>query len=308
MEDKLDDIANGARTYEKTLTEFYGPFHKEVLSKDKLAKATNLGLADKKFKCPKCGTTPMEIKLGKNGKFLSCSRYPDCEGALTLDGTEFKSDTPIGNDPTTGLPIFVLNGRFGPYVQLGVKPPKVKKVKGKKVPTSLKLRKAGKSEEVKSATIETKTSTEPASSNEPVAPITPVPPKLKMASIPKGVDPSKVTVADALKYLSLPRTLGVDPKTNLPVTASAGGFGLSLRDLFAAVPTVGKKDIERVTTTTIDSAPCGTVLGTTTTLTASIAKALSTERGALWVWLILFALILGLGFIMARRNRQTSLR
>ncbi len=86
------------------------------------------------------------------------------------------------------------------------------------------------------------------------------------------------------------------------------GFGLSLRDLFAAVPTVGKKDIERVTTTTIDSAPCGTVLGTTTTLTASIAKALSTERGALWVWLILFALILGLGFIMARRNRQTSLR
>jgi DNA topoisomerase-1 len=225
MEDKLDDIANGARTYEKTLTEFYGPFHKEVLSKDKLAKATNLGLADKKFKCPKCGTTPMEIKLGKNGKFLSCSRYPDCEGALTLDGTEFKSDTPIGNDPTTGLPIFVLNGRFGPYVQLGVKPPKVKKVKGKKVPTSLKLRRTGKSEEVKIATIETTTPTKPASSSEPVAPVTPVPPKPKMASIPKGVDPSKVTVADALKYLSLPRTLGVDPKTNLPVTASAGRFG-----------------------------------------------------------------------------------
>ena len=42
MEDKLDEIASGKRTYEKTLTEFYGPFHKEVKSKDKLAKATNL--------------------------------------------------------------------------------------------------------------------------------------------------------------------------------------------------------------------------------------------------------------------------
>jgi DNA topoisomerase-1 len=213
MEDKLDDIANGTRTYKKTLTEFYGPFHKEVLSKDKLAKATNLGLADKKFKCPKCGTTPMEIKLGKNGKFLSCTRYPDCDGALTLDGTEFKSDTPIGNDPTTGLPIFVLNGRFGPYVQLGVKPPKVKKSRKAKTPKIIDSNKDN-------------TSTEKISSpetNPPQSPITLSKPK--MASIPKGVDPSKVTVSDALKYLSLPRNLGVDPKTGKEVIASAGRFG-----------------------------------------------------------------------------------
>lgn len=46
-----------------------------------------------------------------------------------------------------------------------------------------------------------------------------------MASIPKSVDPSKVTVSDALKYLSLPRNLGVDPKTGKEVIASAGRFG-----------------------------------------------------------------------------------
>ena len=239
MEDKLDDIANGARTYEKTLSEFYGPFHKEVKSKDKLAKATNLGLADKKFKCPKCGTSPMEIKLGKNGKFLSCTRYPDCDGALTLDGTEFKSDTPIGNDPTTGLPIFVLNGRFGPYVQLGVKPPKIKKAKGKKIEGKnedtkvkgkrLEVNKAGemqevkgKSEEVNGGKSETSIEQNSVSTDTTIAPIISKP---KMASIPKGVDPSKVTVTDALKYLSLPRALGTDPKTGLPVTASAGRFG-----------------------------------------------------------------------------------
>ena len=82
MENELDEIATGERTYIKTLSDFYGPFDKEVKSKDKLAKATNLGVADAKYKCPKCGASPMEIKLGRGGKFLSCSRYPDCDGAF----------------------------------------------------------------------------------------------------------------------------------------------------------------------------------------------------------------------------------
>jgi DNA topoisomerase-1 len=128
MEDELDEIALGKEEYAKMLSKFYTPFHKEVKIKDKLDKATNLGDADSKFKCPICGS-PMIIKLGKNGKFLSCSRYPDCEGALTIDGHEIKKDEPIGKDPETGLPIFVLTGKYGPYVQLGEQ---VKKEKGKK--------------------------------------------------------------------------------------------------------------------------------------------------------------------------------
>lgn len=243
MEDKLDGIANGTHKYIATLKDFYGPFHKEVKSKEKLAKATDLGVADPKFKCPKCGTTPMGIKLGRNGKFISCTRYPDCEGALTLDGHEFKKDEPIGMDPTTGLPIFVLNGRFGPYVQLGLKLPKVKKVRVKKVkvPKDKKVKKGVGSRvkgiessdiaDVVSATPSTLSSSEALAKEgnpEPSAPLEPVasaPVKPKMASIPRGTDPSTVTIKDALKYLSLPRNLGVDPKTGKDVMASAGRFG-----------------------------------------------------------------------------------
>ena len=206
MENQLDEIASGERTYVKTLSDFYIPFHKDVKSKEKLAKATNLGAADPKYKCPKCGTTPMEIKLGRNGKFLSCMRYPECDGALTLDGMEFKKDEPIGVDPTSGLPIFVLNGRFGPYVQLGFKPEKVKK--GKKTPEEKAAAKLARAEAKAEAKAEA-----------------PKPVKPKMASIPKTIDPSKITVAEALKFLSLPRKLGLDPKTNTEVTASAGRFG-----------------------------------------------------------------------------------
>jgi DNA topoisomerase-1 len=46
-----------------------------------------------------------------------------------------------------------------------------------------------------------------------------------MASIPKGVDISKVTIKDALKYLSLPRILGLDPKTGKEIKANIGRFG-----------------------------------------------------------------------------------
>jgi DNA topoisomerase I len=130
MEDELDEIATGKRTYVKTLKDFYTPFLKEVKEKGKLAKATDLGEAPSEFKCPKCGSS-MIVKLGRGGKFLSCSRFPDCTGSLTMDGEEVKSDTPIGNDPETQLPIYVKTGRFGPYVQLG-EDDKKKKLKAKK--------------------------------------------------------------------------------------------------------------------------------------------------------------------------------
>jgi DNA topoisomerase-1 len=240
MEDKLDGIANGTHKYLTTLKEFYGPFHKDVKSKEKVAKATNLGVADPKFICPKCGDTPMGIKLGRNGKFLSCSRYPDCEGALTLDGVEFKKDEPIGTDPTSGLPIFVLNGRFGPYVQLGIKAPKVKKVKKPKVPKVKKVKKGKgvetfenpKSDLSAEALAEAETpnpkqiqNSNSETQNGDTVTLPTASPKPRMASIPKTMDPSKVTVADALKYLSLPRTLGTDPKTGAEIIANNGRFG-----------------------------------------------------------------------------------
>ncbi|MEX0913233.1 MAG: type I DNA topoisomerase [Candidatus Paceibacterota bacterium] len=129
MEDELDEIASGDRTYEKTLTDFYKPFHKEVEGKEDIEKLTNLGDGPKEFPCPICGKE-MVIKLGKSGKFLSCSNFPDCTGARLIDGGEVKADDPIGQHPETGENIYVLNGRFGPYVQQGETPEK----KDKKAP------------------------------------------------------------------------------------------------------------------------------------------------------------------------------
>ncbi|MEK7081080.1 MAG: type I DNA topoisomerase [Patescibacteria group bacterium] len=95
MEDELDEISRGEREYEKTLKDFYLPFSKDVKSKERLEKVTNLGDAPENIKCPKCGSK-MIIKLSRGGKFYSCSRYPDCAGALMLDGTELKGPEETG--------------------------------------------------------------------------------------------------------------------------------------------------------------------------------------------------------------------
>lgn len=86
MENKLDDIATGKRDYVQTLKEFYEPFTKEIRSKEKIEKVTTLGDADPSITCPKCGAR-MVYKLSRNGKFLSCARFPKCDGSRAADGS-----------------------------------------------------------------------------------------------------------------------------------------------------------------------------------------------------------------------------
>lgn len=179
MEDQLDDIALGTRTYKKTLTDFYGPFKIDVDSKENIPKLTDLGPGPAQFPCPECKSN-MVIKLGRNGTFLSCARFPDCNGARMIDGSELKPDAPVGTHPETGEDIFVMNGKFGPYVQLGPNP---EKVKGKKMPSP------------------------------------------KRASLPTGMKPEDVTLTDAVKFLLLPRELGLHPKTGEPIIANTGQYG-----------------------------------------------------------------------------------
>ena len=101
MEDELDEIALGTREYAKTLRDFYTPFNAAVHAKDSLPKATSLGSVPEEFTCPLCGST-MEFKLGRGGIFMSCSRYPECTGARQENGSELKSDEPLGNHGVGG--------------------------------------------------------------------------------------------------------------------------------------------------------------------------------------------------------------
>ena len=117
MENELDEIANGKRDYTKTLKDFYEPFNKIVMSKENIEKITNIGNAPDEFKCPECGAD-MVIKLSKNGKFMSCSRFPDCNGARTIDGGTIDPPKETGElcpKCKTGK-LVERHGRFGKFI------------------------------------------------------------------------------------------------------------------------------------------------------------------------------------------------
>jgi len=134
MEDELDDIATGKREYEKTLKDFYGPFSKDVKSKAKIEKVTNLGEADPSIKCPKCDG-PMIIKLSKNGKFLSCKKYPECVGARKITGEELEGPKETGEKcpECKDGKLMEREGRFGKFVACS-NYPKCKYIKKDAIP------------------------------------------------------------------------------------------------------------------------------------------------------------------------------
>ncbi len=117
MENNLDKIAEGKMTYEKTLREFYTPFSKDVKAKENIPKITDLGNADKKFKCPVCGG-PMIIKLGKTGKFMSCKKFPDCSGARTIEGKILEGPKETGEKcpQCQDGKLVTREGRFGKFI------------------------------------------------------------------------------------------------------------------------------------------------------------------------------------------------
>ncbi len=116
LENQLDEIAKGKMKYTEVLDNFYQHFNQDIKRKEKIPKITNLGPADAKFKCPLC-KGPMIIKLGKNGKFLSCAKFPECKGMRTVEGKIIEEPKETGEIcPECGSPLIEREGRYGKFI------------------------------------------------------------------------------------------------------------------------------------------------------------------------------------------------
>lgn len=78
MEDELDLIADGKKEWIPVMKEFYEPFEKSLgLVKD--AKRVKIETEGTGEKCPTCKEGDVVVRSGRFGKFLSCSRFPECK-------------------------------------------------------------------------------------------------------------------------------------------------------------------------------------------------------------------------------------
>ncbi len=120
MEENLDSIANEGIEWQKVIKDFYEPFIKNIEEKKKSVKKEDIIHEETDEVCDKCGA-PMVVKLGRNGKFLSCSKYPDCKNAKPMKedrereeeiAKEYKDE----KCDKCGGQMVVKNGRFGEFL------------------------------------------------------------------------------------------------------------------------------------------------------------------------------------------------
>jgi DNA topoisomerase I len=198
MEDDLDLIAVGREDRVPYLKRFWfgddgstgGPRGRkglsvvvdEALEKVDAAEVNTFPIgmdADGEMVVAKPGRYGPYVKRGEDTASIPEGLPPDelsLDKALELLAAP-KGDEPIGDDPETGLPVYVKSGRYGPYVQLGDQDT--------------------------------------------------LPPdeKPKMESLFSEMKPEEVTLDGALRLLSLPRLVGTDEETGLPILARNGRYG-----------------------------------------------------------------------------------
>jgi len=76
MESNLDEIANGKKEWISVLREFYDPYRKMFIeAESSMPKITVQRITGES--CPEC-ESPLAEKIGRNGKFIACTAFPDC--------------------------------------------------------------------------------------------------------------------------------------------------------------------------------------------------------------------------------------
>jgi DNA topoisomerase-1 len=117
MEEDLDEIALGKKEWPEVLRQFYDPFERLLEKKDKEITRDDLIKETTEEKCPVCGSE-MQVKLGRYGKFLSCSKYPECKGTRQIDGSQRPEPQEVAGEKCEecGAPMLLRHGRFGEFL------------------------------------------------------------------------------------------------------------------------------------------------------------------------------------------------
>lgn len=83
MENRLDDVEVGSQKWKDLLSEFYGPFKKELDIADSAIEKIVVEDVPTGELCELCGK-PMVIKAGRFGDFIACSGYPECKNTKPI--------------------------------------------------------------------------------------------------------------------------------------------------------------------------------------------------------------------------------
>lgn len=119
LEDTLDAIARGEKDWIPILNEFWQPFIRQIDEIDEQVKRKDVTTEILDESCPKC-QQPLAKRLGKRGRFIGCTAYPECDFTKDLsENASITSEPDIVEGrtcPECAHPLHVKTGRYGRFI------------------------------------------------------------------------------------------------------------------------------------------------------------------------------------------------
>ena len=117
LENDLDSVARNEKEWVPLLREFWEPFYQLLGEVDKNVKRSDVTQTLLEEKCPQCGQQ-LSSRLGKRGRFIGCTAYPECDYTRNLDG-EVTNQIEIVPDrlcPKCNEALHIKTGRYGKFI------------------------------------------------------------------------------------------------------------------------------------------------------------------------------------------------
>lgn len=118
LEEELDAISRGEKEWIPAVAQFWKPFIALLQQKDKEVNKADITTEKTDKICPDCGKE-LVIKLGRAGRFLACSGFPDCRHTEPLTSDGQPAEEPVLSDEKCekcGAPMQIKQGRYGKFL------------------------------------------------------------------------------------------------------------------------------------------------------------------------------------------------
>lgn len=119
LEDTLDAVSRGEREWVPVLEEFWKPFIQQIHQTDEQVQRKDVTTETLDEQCPKC-SKPLAIRLGKRGRFIGCTGYPECDYTQDLghaEGEKAEPDVVEGRTcPECQGALHIKTGRYGRFI------------------------------------------------------------------------------------------------------------------------------------------------------------------------------------------------
>ncbi len=120
LEDQLDAVSRGEKDWIPLMDDFWRPFTQLIHEKEETVQRKDVTQEAIDEKCPECGK-PLSIRLGRNGRFIGCTNYPECSYTRNLndDGSQSSAEPEIVEGrtcPKCDSALVIKTGRYGKFI------------------------------------------------------------------------------------------------------------------------------------------------------------------------------------------------